>query len=217
MRLFSFLRGHRSRTASAPPGPSSSPRVTIDLPPPPPRPALTSTKQPFTQVDLPWLSLRLPGESWARSGNANAFEYVSPLTDEQLIVMVVPLAQPLGIEQQRAALEILIDNRREAVATLSDGLAEFSPLEHRQGGGQHEIRLAGVNHKSNIQFAFLARAAPGAFVNLSLYRYNVNPNPTPFAFTAQRIFDRLEIRSPSSSPYSSSPRREGTSAPPDSP
>src|SRR5438034_805915 len=187
MRLFSFLRGHKARV------PALSPPPAI-LVPPPPRPRRADAELHFTLVDLPWLSLRLPGPAWRRSGNEQAFEYVNPLTDEQLIVMVVPLQHPLTIEQQRAALQVLIDARRDAVVSLSDGLAELSAPEHRQGAGQHEIRLFGINHKKAIQFAFLARAAPGAIVNLSLYRYNVNPDPTPFPLTAQRIFDKLQVK-----------------------
>jgi hypothetical protein len=186
MRLFSFLRG-KSRTASEPP-------VLIEIPQPPPRPRNALAQGTFTHIELPWLKLRLPGESWQRSGNPNAFEYVSKPTDEQLIVMVVPLAMPLAIEQQKAALQALVDARRDAVVSLSEGLAELNPPEHRQVAGQQEIRLIGINHKKAVQFAFLARSAPNAVVNLSLYRYNVNPNPTPFKLTAQRIFDKLIVK-----------------------
>jgi hypothetical protein len=189
MRLFSFLRG-RSRSASGP----ANPPVLIEIPSPPPRPRNPMARGSFTHIELPWLSLRLPGESWTRSGNPDAFEYVSRLTDEQLIVMVVPLAAPLSPEQQRAALESLIAARRDAVVKLSEGLAELDAPEHRQGHGHCEIRQIGLNHQKKIQFAFLARAAPTAVVNLSLYRYNVDPNPTPFKLTAQRIFDKLQLK-----------------------
>ena len=195
MRLFAFLR-RRSPHADA------DPPVLIEIPTPPPRPPLpTRPRNPlargsFTHVDLPWLSLRLPGESWKRSGNADAFEYVNPLTDEQLIVMAVPLAAPLPADQQRAALAALINARRDAIVSLSEGLAELSAPEHRQGPGGQEIRLSGINHQRKVQFAFLAKAAPAIVVNLSLYRYNVNPDPTPFKLTAQRIFDKIQLSSP---------------------
>jgi hypothetical protein len=195
MRLFSFLR---ARPRVAPQQQPSSPAVSIELPPPTPRPrnAALPEQRNVTDVELPWLRLRLPGDSWKRSGNPEAFEYVNPLTDEQLIVMVVPLAAPLPAEQQRAALQALIDARRDAAVKLSDGLAELSvPRERAAGaGGHHEIRLYGIHRKGAIQFAFLARATATAVVNLSLYRYNVNPAPTPFALTAQRIFDRMEVK-----------------------
>ena len=193
MGLFSFLRGGGRRWRRVR-YPDSLPPLVINLPPPPPRPRHTASAPSFTPVNLPWLSLRLPGEAWHRSGNPDAFEYVNPLNDEQLIVMVVPLAHPLTVEQQRAALEVLIDKRRDAVTTLSEGLAELSAPEHRQGGGHHEIRVVGINHKRSIQFAFLARASPQAIVNLSLYRYNVNPKLDPFEQTARVIFDHLDVK-----------------------
>ena len=188
MRLFSFLRG-RSRTASEPP-------VLVEIPTPPPRPRNAIARGSFIHFELPWLSLRLPGEAWRQSGNPDAFEYVNPATDEQLMVMVVPLAQPLPLEQQRPALEALISARRDAVASLSEGQAELAAPEYRRGSGEQEIRLIGINRPKKIQFAFLARAAPTAIVTLSLYRYSVDPNPTPFKLTAQRIFDKLQISHP---------------------
>ena len=61
MRLFSFLRG-RSRSASGP----ANPPVLIEIPSPPPRPRNPMARGSFTHIELPWLSLRLPGESWTR-------------------------------------------------------------------------------------------------------------------------------------------------------
>jgi hypothetical protein len=177
--------------------PDSAPvPMMIPAPPPPARSTSSSAGKrhlAFTPVDLPWLRLKLPGE-WFRSANPNSFEYTHPLGDEQLIVMVVPLAEPLTLEQQRVALASLFETRRHAAVQLSGGLAELSAPEHRASAGQHEVRLFGINHKDSIQFAFLARSSPRALVNLSLYRYNVNPLQEEFAETARGIFDRLEIK-----------------------
>src|SRR5439155_22035608 len=147
------------------------------------------------------LSLRLPGGSWQRSNNEQSFEYVDPLSDQQLIVMVVPLSAALTLEQQRLALASLFETRRNAAVQLSGGLAELTAPDHRHIGArhgqhaQHEIRLFGINHKDSIQFAFLARATPRALVNLSLYRYNLNETQEEFGDVANTIFERLEIKS----------------------
>ena len=72
MRLFSFLRGHKPRV------PALSPPPPL-LVPPPPRPRRAEGELHFTLVDLPWLTLRLTGPAWRRSGNQQAFLYYGPL------------------------------------------------------------------------------------------------------------------------------------------
>lgn len=139
----------------------------------------------------------LPGP-WERTGNPNAFEYIDPIDEEQLIVMVVPPASALTVEQQRAALSAMIDGRRHAIERLcgqtETEAVEFLPAEYRFAHVRQEIRLFGSHRGRKMQFGFCARSSATLIVVLSMYRYNLSPELAGYEETARGVFDSLRLK-----------------------
>lgn len=147
-----------------------------------------------TSFDKPDFTIGLPF-TWTETACESGFEFHNQTLPEQFIVNVQHTRTEIAADKMRAALQELVDARRNATEQLSNGKAQLAETVLDEGNGQMEARFHGRDEPNEVQLAVAIRATPTKIVTMSLYRYTLQDIGLRFAAYAATVFDLAQVKS----------------------